>query len=106
MAFGLDMGPDSVVNIKVVGVGGGGISSPTTRWIWRGWIAAAVGGALEVGRAGAGLGATADSPGVRGSPLGARGGGPRQAVAGAGLLAVLRRVQAATVPVRGRRLRL
>ena len=24
MAFGLDMGPDSVVNIKVVGVGGGG----------------------------------------------------------------------------------
>ena len=23
MAFGLDMGPDSVVNIKVVGVGGG-----------------------------------------------------------------------------------
>ena len=26
MAFGLDMGPDSVVNIKVVGVGGGGIN--------------------------------------------------------------------------------
>ena len=24
MAFGLDMGPESVVNIKVVGVGGGG----------------------------------------------------------------------------------
>ena len=24
MAFGLDMGPDSVVNIKVIGVGGGG----------------------------------------------------------------------------------
>ena len=24
MAFGLDIGPDSVVNIKVVGVGGGG----------------------------------------------------------------------------------
>ena len=24
MAFGLDMGPDNVVNIKVVGVGGGG----------------------------------------------------------------------------------
>ena len=24
MAFGLDMGPDSVVNIKVMGVGGGG----------------------------------------------------------------------------------
>ena len=24
MAFGLDMGPDNVVNIKVIGVGGGG----------------------------------------------------------------------------------
>ena len=24
MAFGLDMGPESVVNIKVIGVGGGG----------------------------------------------------------------------------------
>ena len=24
MAFGMDMGPDSVVNIKVIGVGGGG----------------------------------------------------------------------------------
>ena len=24
MPFGLDMGPDSVVNIKVIGVGGGG----------------------------------------------------------------------------------
>ena len=65
-----------------------------------------VGGALEAGRADTGLGATAVSPGVRGSPLGARGGGPRQAVAGAGLSAALRRVQAAVVPVRGRRLRL
>ena len=74
-------------------------------------MAAVVGGALEAGRAGAGLGATAGltlviSPGVRGSPLGARGGGPRQAVAGAGLSAALRRVQAAVVPVCGRRLRL
>ena len=24
MAFGMDMGPDNVVNIKVIGVGGGG----------------------------------------------------------------------------------
>lgn len=24
MAFGMDMGPESVVNIKVIGVGGGG----------------------------------------------------------------------------------
>ena len=85
---------------------GGGISSPTTRWIWRGRIAAVFGGTLEAGRAGAGLGATAVSPGVRGSPLGARGGGPQLAVAGAGLSAALRRVQVAVVPVRGRRLRL
>ena len=46
------------------------------------------------------------SPGVRVSPLGVRGGGPRQVVAGARLSAALRRVQAAVVPVRGRRLRL
>ncbi len=40
MAFGMDMGPDSVVNIKVIGVGGGGnnvvnrMVSPASRaWI-------------------------------------------------------------------------
>ena len=39
-----------------VGISGGGISSPTTRWIWRGRIAAVFGGTLEEGRAGVGLG--------------------------------------------------
>ena len=68
-------------------------------------------GALEAGRAGAGLGAAAGltlavSPGVRGSLLGARGGGPRQVVASAGLSVALRRVQAAVAPVRGRWLHL
>ena len=98
--------PGRAAGQSPVGVGGGGISSPTARWIWRGRIAAVVGDALEAGRACAGLGAMTVSPSVCGSPLGARGGGPRQAVAGAGLSAALRRVQAAAVPVRGRRLRL
>ena len=31
MAFGLDMGPESVVNIKVIGVGGGGNNRHTQR---------------------------------------------------------------------------
>ena len=33
MAFGLDMGPDSVVNIKVVGVGGGGGNNVVNRMV-------------------------------------------------------------------------
>ena len=32
MAFGLDMGPDNVVNIKVVGVGGGELISVILGW--------------------------------------------------------------------------
>ena len=43
MAFGLETGPDTVVNIKVIGVGGGGnnvvnrmVRSGTKAWIlWR-----------------------------------------------------------------------
>lgn len=43
MAFGLETGPDTVVNIKVIGVGGGGnnvvnrmVRSGTRAWtLWR-----------------------------------------------------------------------
>ena len=42
MAFGLETGPESVVNIKVIGVGGGG-NNVSTAWsapaprVWSSW---------------------------------------------------------------------